>query len=118
MSEPVIGQLYEVEYPFVREKVSLFDGEGPYETESWRPGTIAKPIAPDDVINVADAHGKMLLHVVDVHKPGRFPTRVFFTRRWQDPDGKEFGKGKLHIMTVPAFKRRLNGFMYEYELQS
>jgi hypothetical protein len=33
------------------------------------------------------------------------------------PDGKEFGKGGLHITTVPAFKRRAAGYMHEYEVQ-
>lgn len=113
---PVSGLTYPVRYPFVRETVSLCDEDGPYTVTSWRPGTISKPIAPDDAIAVADAHGEMLLDVVDVHKPGRFPTRVFFTRRWRDPDGKEFGKRGLHIMTVPAFWRRVRGFMYEYEM--
>lgn len=113
-SEPVAGQTYEVEYPFVRETVSLWDEQGPHEIESWRPGTRPEAIAPDDVEEVADAHGHMLMHVVDVHKPGRYPTRVFFTRRWRSPDGKEFGKAGLRIMTVPAFRRRLNGFMYPY----
>lgn len=60
----------------------------------------------------------MVLTVIDHFKPGRFPARVFFTRRWVTPDGKEFGKGKLHIATIPAFKRRATAYMHEYELRA
>ena len=54
--------------------------------------------------------------MIDVHRPGKFPPRVFFTRQWKDPTGKTFGKGGLHIMTTAAFRRRLKGYMHDYEM--
>jgi len=113
-----IGKTYRVRYPFVLAMVDLPDpdpeGPGFYTTKSWRPGVEHGNDDNGDGWSAADGHGEMLLTVVDVHKPGRFPARVFFTRQWQDPAGKVFGKGKLHIMTLPAFKRRLGGYLHEY----
>lgn len=116
-----VNKTYAAEYPFFRDKVNLCDEEGYYTEDTWRPGTkfVDGPDScPENpyTIAVADAHGKMLLTVVDIHKPGRFPTRVFFTRQWQDPDGKKFGKGKLHIVTQQVFTRLLRGYRHEYEL--
>lgn len=110
------GDVFVVEYPFIRVNISLMTEDGFYETESWKPGTNEEFVYPDDSEAVADGIGKMILSVVDVHKPGKFPERVFFTRKWVDPDGKEFGKNLLKIMVTPAFKRRASGFMYEYRL--
>lgn len=115
---------YIVNYPFCREKVTLPpDDENGYfyETDTWRPGikfVDGPDCCPENPysIPVADAHGEMILTVIDTHKPGKFPTRVFFTRQWQDPDGKIFGKGKLHITTQQAFNRLLRGYRHEYAL--
>lgn len=110
-----VGTTYEVRFPFVREVVNLFDEEGPYQDETWRPGVRHEPCAPDDFEAVADGEGQMLMHVVDIHKPGRYPPRVFFTRRWRDPDGREFGRTCLRVMTEQTFKRRLRGYMHDYK---
>lgn len=83
--------------------------------QSWRPGVRWVQVY-DDSEAEAEGIGAMLLTVIDVHKPGRFPARVFFTRQWRDPDGKVFGKGGLRITTVPAFLRRTKGYMHEFEL--
>jgi hypothetical protein len=118
------NKTYTVEYPFCRDKVSVppDDEDGDFcEIDTWRPGTkyVDGPDACTEdtyVISVADAMGKMHLSVVSIHRPGKFPTRVFFTRQWQDPDGKTFGKGKLHVTTQQAFTRLLRGYRHEYEL--
>lgn len=121
MIEPVIqpGQTYSVRYPFVRTKADIpggdEDGDGFITIDTWKPGVEHGNDGSGETYSWADGHGEMLLSVVDVHKPGKFPARVFFTRQWQDPDGKRFGKGKLHIMTSQAFKRRLRGYMHEYD---
>jgi hypothetical protein len=52
--------------------------------------------------------GRQILTVVDIYKPGRFPTRVFYTMKWVTPDGK----GGLKMTTVDAFRRRALGFMH------
>lgn len=115
------GDVFRVKYPFLRCKVDVADsdpeGQGFATIQSWKPGV---EFHTDNYGNegptTCDGEGEMVLTVVDVLKPGKYPTRVFFTRRWVRPDGKEFGKGGLHISTVPAFKRRAAGYMHEYEL--
>src|SRR3546814_4937240 len=37
-SAPRVGDIFTVVYPFVREEVSLFGEDGPYESVKWRPG--------------------------------------------------------------------------------
>lgn len=120
MSTLKAGDVFDVPYPFFREEVELLPDD-PEATcmakvKSWRPGCQTEQDGPDDVASVADSMGAMLLTVIDVHKPGRFPARVFFTRQWRDPDGKVFGKGGLRITTVPAFVRRTKGYMHDFYL--
>jgi hypothetical protein len=110
-----VAETYSVEYPFVRETVELFDYDGPTKTETWRPGVRHEPDGFDGAISVADAHGEMLLTVESIHRPGRFPERIFYTRQWKDPDGKLFGKGSLRITTTVAFRRMLAGYRHDYE---
>lgn len=120
MSAPVeIGKTYSVRYPFVLEDVDL-PPDDPEATQmatvkSWRPGVEWEQ---DEwgTYGVAEAIGEMLLTVIDVHKPGRFPTRVFYTRQWKDPNGRVFGKHGLRITTLDAFKRRMRGYMHNYYL--
>lgn len=110
------GAVLAVAYPFVREATTLLDEEGPYETETWRPGTRFAPVPPDYSESVADAMGEMQITIVSTHKPGRFPTRVFYTREWVDPDGKRFGKPKLHTATAATVTRMLNGYRHWFRL--
>lgn len=111
------GAVIEVAHPFVREEYRGFDEDGPFKRMSWRPGTRIEPIYPDDAEEVADAMGVQIITVISVHKPGRFPTRVFFTRSWRDPDGREFGKTKCHIKTAGSLRRRCyGGFGYKYRV--
>lgn len=118
------GDIFRVKFPFVRCEVDICDEDpesfGGFVTiKSWKPGVEFVPCGiGDDSEAVCDAEGEMVLTVVDVHKPGRFPSRVFYTRRWVNPDGKEFGKGALRITTLTAFKRRAAGYMHEYELRA
>lgn len=123
---PEVGRVFEVPYPFIKDTwIEHYDGEdGPMTDEipTWRPGTRAESC---DVGNAyshierwaeADAMGAQILTVVSVHKPGRFPTRVFYTRQWRDPDGKTFGKTKCRITTVPAFITLIAGYRVAFEL--
>ena len=98
-----------------------FEGDEPEATQmqmvkSWRPGVEWEQDDEYAAHGVAEALGEMLLTVVDIHKPGRFPTRVFYTRQWKDPNGKVFGKAGLRITTLDAFRRRLRGYMHEFWL--
>jgi hypothetical protein len=114
----------EVPYPFVRETVSLpdidVDGVGCNEVPTWRPGTRFELHQRWDGEEwsecVADAMGRMVLTVISEHKPGRFPTRVFFTRQWVDPDGKRFGKKALRILSRSAFTALTRGYRHRYEI--
>lgn len=112
------GDVFRVKFPFVRCEVDVPDddpeGVGYAKISSWTPGVEFVNVYPDDSEAVCDGEGEMVLTVVDVHKPGRFPARVFFTRSWVTPDGKTFGKGALRITTAQAFKRRAAGYMHEY----
>ena len=100
------------------------DGEGPAKTMSWRPGVRFETVEvcnrygePDyNSETVADGVGSQTLTVVSIHKPGRFPTRVFYTRTWTDPKGKTFGKTKLRFITAGAFKTLLRGYRHEFIL--
>jgi hypothetical protein len=105
-----VGDRITVEYPFVRVKVDMY-GE---TTMSWRPGVGHRYCAPDDTEAYANGVGSMELTIISIHKPGRFPTRVFFTRKFIAPDGYVFGKTKLRIMTIGAFRARARSFMHPY----
>ena len=127
-SAPAIGEVVTVSHPFVRDVYTKHeqdeDGWCGIEVPTWRPGTRVEnwhsPIwTGEDVpepTNVADGVGAQILTVVGLYKPGRFPTRVFYERRWRDPDGKEFGKAKCRMTTVPAFRTLCAGYRVPFEM--
>ena len=113
IAPPEVGRQYEVRHPFVRSTYTAFDVDGPYEDECWRPGFEFSANQDEEGADAAaDQWGKAIYTVIDVHKPGRFPTRVFYTRAWEDPDGKRFGKGTLRMVTLEKFSRMLKGMRH------
>ena len=119
------GQTHTVTgYPFVRYVANLYDEDDghPYQTEGWRPGCTAEEDERDEhgypsKVFVADGTGSMVLDVVATFKPGRFPERVFYTRRWIDPDGREFGKtSTLRVTTTGQFRRLLKGYRHPFDV--
>lgn len=110
------GQQYEVKFPFVVSTYTVWDEDGEHEEPTWKPGCREEFYSPEDTEFVADAEGEMILTVVDVHKPGHYPERVFYTRKWRDPEGNVFGATKLHITTTSTFKRRARGYYYPYRV--
>lgn len=122
MIEVKEGDVFDVRYPFYRDTKEVIDcdedGCSAHDVECWVPGTWSEPEPPDNSIDVADGVGVMRLSVVSVHKPGKYPTRVFYVRTWIDPDGKEFGKRGLRVTTLSAFKRKAAGYGYEYVMSS
>lgn len=116
MSEFEVGQSFEGAYPFIRDTYTTYDNDEYAEIATWRPGCRSECVYPDDAEAVSDGVGAILLTIVSIHKPGRYPERVFFTRRWRDPDGREFGKGKLHIVTTEKFRRLSRGYQHEYRV--
>ncbi|MET3371971.1 hypothetical protein ABIC89_001012 [Variovorax boronicumulans] len=122
MAEQAIeaGAVFKVPYPFMRIEYDLteWNGEDALASsivKSWKPGCEYVPRGPygEDSEGVCDGEGWMVLTVVEVFKPGKYPARVFFTRQWVDPEGRTFGKNNLRIMTLPAFKRRAAGWFAE-----
>ncbi len=118
------GDVFRVEYPFVRDTycadVDIESGRDIMAT-TWRPGTeFVGSQGPDGELTSGayQAHGMgtMVLTVVSVHKPGRFPTRVFFTREWVNPDGKTFGKRGCRMVTREKFERLSFRYQHDYEL--
>lgn len=110
------GMTFTVPYPFIREAVTLADEGGYYEENSWRPGVRFEAVGPEDAEAFADGIGHQELTIISLHKPGRFPTRVFYTRQWLAPTGKRFGKGKLHMKTVGAFRSLIRGYRHPYQV--
>lgn len=111
---PSAGDVATIAYPFVRGTYSGFDGEGYGDLATWTPGVRYEAIGPEDSGAVADALGVAIFRVEGVFKPGRFPTRVFFTRKFIDPEGKAFGKGRLHIVTLEKFRRLTRGYQHPF----
>lgn len=113
------GDEIAVKHPFLWELATVEMGEdGPVDAMSWRPGVRFELLPPygEDSEAIADGEGLMILTVISVHKPGRYPTRVFYTRRWRDPRGKEFGKGALRVKTLNAFRRIASGYQHEFRV--
>ncbi|MBY5821439.1 hypothetical protein [Rhizobium leguminosarum] len=118
MREFTVGQEFKNAYPFIRGKYSFFDEEGENEVDTWTPGVRYEACGPygEDSKTIVDGKGWQILTVIDVHKPGRYPERVFYTVKWINPDGKEFGKGKLHIATTEKFRRWSRGYKFANEI--
>ena len=116
MTEFTAGQEFVNQYPFVRGTYVEFDEDGQNEVGTWNPG-VRYEVAGcygDEADVLSDGVGSQILTVVDVHKPGRYPTRVFYTVSWVTPDGRKFGKKKLRIATVEKFRRLSHGFHLHY----
>lgn len=111
--------VYRVTYPFVRCVAEVFDGEGISTILSWKPGTEYRgpPNQYTDCDRYADGVGEMILTEVGRYRPGKYPERVFFTRRFVSPDGVEFGKGKLHCVIASKFKRISTRYSHEYIIE-
>jgi hypothetical protein len=109
------GQIIEVVYPFVRDTYGYMEEDGPVTMNSWKPGVRYEMTAPDDGGAFCDGEGKMILTVIAICKPGRYPTRVFFTRKFIPPNGAPFGKNDLRMVGIEKFRRisRRYGVYYD-----
>lgn len=109
------GLAFEIVYPFLRDTYQACDEDGPHDVKTWRPGVEWGGGLYRDSAG-CDAEGLCRFTVVSVHKPGRYPTRVFYTRQFTNPDGKPFGKGKLHMASVEKFRRLICGYRDDYDV--
>lgn len=106
------GAVFKIPYPFIWDKYH----DGLEEIDTLRPGVRSEGRRPDDFVSVADEMGKQILTVVSVHKPGKYPPRVFYTRHWEGPAGNVFGRMNLRIRGIAAFRRDLKGYRHYFEL--
>lgn len=117
------GAVVEVRpFPFLRHKASVLDDGEWDEVACWKPGTefeathryLGHGEYTDDTTCVAHGEGALRLHVVSIHRPGRYPTRVFYRREWVDPDGKVFGRPSLKVCVLSMFRRLATRYAHEY----
>lgn len=114
------GERFEFSYPFARSTYARFDGDedgfGTTEVPTWKVGVRHADKGEGDVESLADGLGRCVLTVISVHKPGKYPVRVFFTRTWVSPDGKAFGKGTCRVTTAAAFATLAHGYRHPFVL--
>ena len=105
------GQVYRVEFPFVR----MFDNQFGDNYESWKPGYTTDPHEDGyGVILKATGMGVAIIKIVSVcNLPGRYHQRIFFTRKWEAPDGYSFGNGHLEVRTIGKFKELIGGILID-----
>jgi hypothetical protein len=118
VSDIRVGLVIDIAHPFIKTTFSEQDQDGFTEVSTWSPGVRFEDMGEGDIESVADGIGAQLLTIVDIHKPGKFPTRVFYTRKWRDPAGKVFGKGALRIRSRAAFAMLAGGYRHEYTLDA
>lgn len=108
---PIVAESeFRIVYPFFKSTVQ----EAP--TGTWLPGTYYEARHANDEVSVCDGVGQMILKVVDVHKPGKYPERVFFVRTWIDPVGQVYGSTRLKITTTYTFNKLIQGYRYTYRI--
>ena len=101
--EPI--EVYERAYPFCMERKKWIYNSArgcEEQRDTWYPGYQENPWGGG---LEANGVGKVQYAVISRHKPGRYPTRIFYTRTWIDPDGRTFGKSGLRMCTVNKFNR-------------
>jgi hypothetical protein len=97
---------------------------------TWNPGTHRenpwfigwgkhpdRELADPLLVYHADGVGELTLLPISVHRPGDYPTRVFFRREWRTPEGKVFGSNRLYIATLGEFRRIAKGYRFDFEAQ-
>lgn len=115
MSDLKPGAYIEVAYPFIEQANDAGNSfKDDAKTCKWRPGTRNEQSAPDDYDTVADGIGTMILTIVSTHTPPGWPTRVFYTRLWRDPDGKEYGKKELRCHSAAWFTQLCKGYRHAF----
>lgn len=120
MNAIIADAQFVVSYPFVRDTYNALDPDTfiSVPTPTWKPGVRHEYTSHEgDSEAFADGVGQQVIRVVSIHKPGKYPERVFFVRQWIDPDGRTFGKPKLRVKIRSAFRRLIAGYGYEYQVK-
>lgn len=117
MSPPEAGEVFEFPYPFIHDTYTKYDNDGCAESPCWKPGARFENTCHGDTDTIADGIGKQSVTVIGTFKPGRYPARVFFVRKWTDPRGLVFGKGALRVTTINAFRSLVKGYRHQFELR-
>jgi len=112
------GTEFKVPYPFIMANGYRIEEEGPVDFPSWKPGIIQQETYDGGSEELYHGVGAMVLTVVDTFKPKGWPTRVFYTRKWIDPQGRTFGKDKLRITTLGWFNQLRHGYRYRQTAKS
>ena len=118
--DPEIGRAYEIRFPFKMGEHHPFpdeDGPPPAAIKVWQPGWDQEASQYGEH-HWCEAWGAEIRTIVSIHKPGRYPERVFYVRQWRDPDGKVFGKKSLRILASRDFRRWASGDRYERAFRS
>lgn len=124
MSGPILRvnvMEHRIKYPFTLHEVeAVWDAEthkdGSWTIPNviqWKPGV---NYSEDQYSSYVEAEGEGFMVITEIsrHKlPRPYPTRVFYTRKWIDPDGKEFGNSKLHITALGNFNKIIDGYFGE-----
>lgn len=109
---PNAGDVFTVVYPFSRDLYDDGDPDSGGPSLTWKPGGDVLEDYRGRMFTRCHGEGNQEITVVSVHQPPGFPTRVFYTRKWIDPDGQRFGKNKLLIATADKFRRTVRGYAY------
>lgn len=102
---------------FVRTHPFTLDTTGAYK---WRPGAWEKePRAAQgywERDDIAACHGLGFVYftVISVHKPGRYPTRVFYSRHHVTPDNEVLPESGCLCVTMEKFNRLRKDFQVPY----
>ena len=89
-------------------------GHGDKPPLRWRPGAWNH----EGEWPSAHAMGSVTFHVVSLHSPPRYPRRVFFTRRFTDPDGALLKQSGLLCKTLNTFEGNVEDIGFEYDLEA
>lgn len=112
------GTEFKMPYPFVMASGYTIGEEGPVNFPSWKPGIIEEETREGGSEILYHGVGAVVLTVVDTFKPKGWPTRVFYTRKWIDPQGRAFGKDKLRVTTLGYFNQLCQGYRYRQTAKS
>ncbi len=81
---PESGEIYQMDYPFVRSTWTECDEGGAAEVPTWKPGTRNEPYG-DDVKDLADGMGHQSIMVIGTYRPGKFSLARFLCTQVDGP---------------------------------